>query len=86
MLDGLLQLAERIVGGQHPRQGEEAGLHHRVDAAAQAGGASNCCGVDGEQLHLPGHHLLLHLTGQAVPHLVGGVRRVEEHRGTARGE
>jgi hypothetical protein len=37
LLDGRLDLGERLVARQHTRHGEEARLHDGVDAPAQTG-------------------------------------------------
>ena len=42
--------ADRLVGRQDAREGEEAGLHHRVDAAAELGLGGDLVGVDDPEL------------------------------------
>ncbi|CAB4853453.1 unannotated protein [freshwater metagenome] len=80
LLDCALQLAQRIFGGQHAGEAEETGLHDGVDTAGEASISGNRGSVDGVQLQLPIDDLLLHLSGETVPHVVGAVRRVDQHR------
>ena len=47
LLEALLDLRDGLVAGQHAGDGEEAGLHDRVDAAAHAGLPGHRVGVDG---------------------------------------
>ena len=73
-----LTRSDRLVGGQHPGDREEAGLQHGVGAPGQAGLAGHGGGVDGEHAQPLVDDLLLHRPGQGVPHLVGGLRGVEQ--------
>ena len=48
--DRLFDLRDRLFPRQHPRQGKEASLHHRVDASAHAVVAGYLVGIDGVDL------------------------------------
>ena len=66
----LLDLLDRLLPRQHAGQGEEAGLHHRVDPAAHSRFAGHLVGVDDEELQLLVDDLLLDFLRQVVPDLV----------------
>ena len=78
-MDGLLQFTQRVLGREHPGEPEEACLHDRVDATTEAGFAGDCACIHCVHLQLAIEYLLLHFGGKATPHLVGGMRRVDEH-------
>ena len=78
LLDGLLDLLDRLVARKHAADCEEAGLHDGVDARAHTGFARHCVSIDDVELNLLLQHLLLHSLGELVPHFSRGVRRVEE--------
>jgi hypothetical protein len=80
-LDGLLDLGDGLFAGQDAADGEEAGLHHGVDAGAHAGGLGDGVGVDGVELELLGDDLILDLAGEVVPDLIGLEGGVEEEGG-----
>ena len=84
-LDGLLDHADRLLGGQDAGELEEAGLHDGVDAGAHLGFAGDLVGVDDVELESAGDELLLDLGREVVPDGVGAVDRVEEDGGTLRG-
>ena len=72
LLDCLLDLGDGLVLRQHAREGEEAGLHHGVDAVAHAVGDRHLGGIDDVELQLLADDMLLGLGRQARPH---GFRR-----------
>ena len=78
LLDGLLDLLDGFIAGQHATDGEEAGLHDGVDTGAHAGFARHGVAIDDVELDLLVHHLLLRAPGELVPDFGGGVRRVEQ--------
>ena len=85
LLDRLLDLGDGLLARQHAGDGEEAGLHDRVDAPAHAGVLGDLVGVDHVELQLLVDDLLLHLARQVVPDLVRAVRGVQqEHRARLR--
>ena len=57
--DGLLDLGDGLVAGQHAGDGEEAGLQHGVRPARQPGVAGHAVGVDREDAQPLVHDLLL---------------------------
>jgi hypothetical protein len=52
LVDRLLDVIDRFVLGQYVGQGEEAGLHDRVDASAHPGFASDGQRIDHVELQL----------------------------------
>ena len=78
LLDRLLDVRDRLRRGQRSGELEEAGLHHRVDAVAQAGLARDRVGVDDPELELLVDELLLDVARQVVPDLLGPVGAVEQ--------
>lgn len=84
-LDGGLDLRDRIGARNHARQIEEAGLHHGVDAFAQAGSVCDGSGVDHPDRQLTLDDQIADLGGQLVPGAVA-VGRVEQHGGTGLGQ
>ena len=78
LLDGLLDLLDRLFARQHAADGEEAGLHDGVDARAHAGFARHRVAVDHVELDLLVQHLFLRAARQFVPDFGGRVRRVEQ--------
>ena len=86
VMNGVLQFAQRVLGRKHPGESEETGLHDRVDATTEAGFAGDSGCIHGVHLQVAIEYLLLHFCGKATPHLVGGVRRVEQHGRTLGGQ
>ncbi len=80
LFDGVLDLGDRLVAGQDARDGEEAGLHDGVGAAAHAGLASHLGGVDAIDLEFEVDDRLLDLAREVLPDLVGRVGRVDAGR------
>ena len=78
LLDRLLDAGHRLVGRQDSGQGEEAGLHHRVDAAAHALLDGDPVGVDHPELHVPADEQFLDRSGEFAPDFVGRVGAVEQ--------
>ena len=78
LLDGVLDLRNGLVGRQHLRQMEEAGLQDGVGAHAQAGAHGDVGGVDHPELELAIDQRLLHFARQMVPDLVGAIGAVEQ--------
>jgi hypothetical protein len=74
LVDRVLDLVDRLVARQHAREGEEAGLHDRVDAPAHADVVGDLVAVDRPQLEAALAHDPLALDGQVVPELAGRVR------------
>ena len=64
----------------HVDQGEEAGLHHRVDPARHAQIVGDPGRVDREHLELPLDDLALNRRRQMAPDLVGRIRGVQQER------
>ena len=78
LLDGVLDGGDGFVARQHAADGEEAGLHDGVDAAAHAGRLRHLDGVNHVELQLLLDDLLLRRARQVVPHLVRAERAVEQ--------
>jgi len=72
-------LGDCFVARQDARDGEEAGLHDRVDAPSHAGLARDLVGVDHEQTQPLIDELLLHLARQLIPDLARRVGRVQQN-------
>ena len=70
LLDGVLDGGDGLFARQHAADGEEAGLHDGVDAAAHAGDLGHFVAIDDVELQLLGDDLLLHQARQLVPDLV----------------
>ena len=82
--DGVLDLRDRLLLGEHPRDGEEAGLEHRVNPSGETGLTGHPPGVDGVEGDPLGEELFLGLAGQRVPDLRRRDRGVEQE-GRTRG-
>ena len=80
LLDGLLHQGDGLVLGQDAGELEEAGLHDRVDAQAQAELAGHLQGVDGVDLDLLVDDRPLHVLGQVLEDLGGLPVGVDEER------
>ena len=81
LLDRLLALGDRFLTREDAADGEEAGLHDRVDADPHAGLLAHLVAVDHVELELFLDDLFLNFLGQVIPHLVSFVRAVEEEGG-----
>ena len=68
LLDGLLDLRNRLIARQQTRDREEARLHDRVDARPHAGTLCQVVGVDSKEADPFLDDLLLQLSWQVVPH------------------
>ena len=86
LLDHVLDALGGLFARQHAGNREEARLQHRIDAAAQAGVASDFRSVDDEQPQMLVDDLLLHRARQAVPRLLGLVGAVQKKRRVRRRE
>ena len=84
LLDGLLDVLDRVVGRQQAGDLEETRLHDRVDARPHPGALRQLVGVDREEADLPLDDLLLQLLRQVIPDLGRGKRRVQQERGAVR--
>src|SRR5215813_7773804 len=71
---------------KNARDGEEAGLHDRVDSSSHPGFARDLIGINHIQLELFLGDRLLHFLRQMLPDLVFRVGRVEQHDGPRRSE
>ncbi len=80
LLDRVLDPCDRVVGGNHAGQLEEAGLHDRVDADAHLRLASHVVGVDRVELQLLVDDLPLHFDRQMIPDLIERIGAVQEER------
>ena len=78
LLDGALDLRNRLVARQNARDGEEAGLHDRIGAPAHAAFLSDGGGVDAVDLELLLDDRLLDLAREALPGLFGTERGVDQ--------
>ncbi len=78
LLDRLLDLGDGLVFGQHAGDGEEAGLHDGVGAAAHAGFLRNLRGVNHIKLYPQVDDPLLQAARQMPPHLIRAMRAVEQ--------
>ena len=85
LLDCLLDGFNRLLLRHEIREGEEAGLEHRVRTLAESGRPRDCRRVDHVELEALVDDRLLHLGRQLPPHLVRSVRAVQEERRTVRG-
>ena len=74
LVNGFLDLRNRLLARQHVGNGEEARLHDGVDAAAHAGGLGHGIGVNHITFQFLGDDLALGLHGELVPHLLRAVR------------
>ena len=77
LFDGVLDLGDGLVGGNHVGQLEKAGLHDGVDAHAHLDVPGHAEGVDHVEFHLLVDDLFLHLGGQMIPHFVRAVWAVQ---------
>ena len=83
--NGLLDVADGFIRGNHAGQLEEAGLHNHIDAAAHARFAGHGKSVNRVELDVLVQNLLLHAGGQRVPELVRRVRAVHQESGAVGG-
>src|SRR4029077_11501756 len=81
LLDGVFDGGDGFVARQDAGDGEEAGLHDGVDAAAHACELGYFVAVDDVEIQLFGDDLVLHQAGQLVPDGVGIEGAVEEEGG-----
>ena len=79
LLDGTLDLRDRLLARKHPRNREEARLHDRIDPRAHARLARHLVGVDGEQSQLARHDGLLRLVRERRPHALRPVNGIDQH-------
>ena len=82
LLDGLLDLGDGLLAGQHAGDGEEAGLHDGVDAHAHAGVLGHFVGIDDVELELLAGDGFLDFLGQGRPDGVLAVGGVQQEGGT----
>ena len=85
LLNGVLDGGNGFLARQHSADGEEAGLHHGVDAAAHAGVFRHLDGVDHEEAQLLLDDLPLGGARHHVPDLVWSVGAVEQENGAGFG-
>ena len=78
LLDGFLDLGDGFVARQDAGDGEEAGLHDGVDAAAHAGLLGNIVGVDDVELEFLLDDVLLDFLRQLVPDFLRAVDAVQQ--------
>ncbi len=78
LADGLLNLLDRFLAGQHTRYGKETNLHHRVDPAAHASLFGHLVGIDHIEPDLLLDHLILQPLGQMAPGFFRAVGTVEQ--------
>ena len=83
VLDRALDARDRLLGREEAGQGEEAHLHHRVDAAPEPGRARDAVAVDHVEAELLGDDLLLHLDGEPLPDLFRPEGGVQEEGGAS---
>ena len=83
LLDGVLKQADGLLDGQHAGQLEKGGLHHHVDARAEAGLGADGHGVDVVDLELLVRDGAQHVPGQVGFEVLGGVPGGVEHEGAA---
>ena len=76
----------RFLARQDAANGEEAGLHDGVDAAAHAGVFRHLVGIDDVELDLLFNQVLLHIARQGIPNLFGTVDAVHQEDRTRAGE
>ena len=81
----LLDCVDRFLFGKHSADGEEAGLHDRIDAAAHARIAPHGIAVDHVEFQLLGNDLLLNVAWEVVPNFVWSIRAIEQKRGARHG-
>ncbi len=86
LVNRVLDLLNRLVTRQDTRQGEEASLHDRVDAASHPRVGRHLDAVYHVELEPFVDDLLLRLLRQLVPHLVSAVRAVEQERRAGGGD
>ena len=68
--DGILDRGDRLLSRQHIADGEEAGLHDRVDAAAHASFPRDFISINHMEFQLAGNDLLLDGERQLVPYII----------------
>ena len=78
LLGGLLDQLEGLVLGQDLAEGEEGGLHDRVDTATETDLLGDLERVDAVEADLLGDDRLLHVAGQRPEDVGGGVLGVEQ--------
>ena len=78
--DGLFDLGNGLFAREHVGNGEEAGLHDRIDAPAHAGGLGHGVGVDDITFEFFGDDFPLDFDGKMIPDIVGAEGRVEQER------
>ena len=81
LFNGLLDGRDRFNARQDTADGEEAGLHDGVDAAAHAGITGYGVGVDDENPQAFLDDLLLEFPGQVIPHFGGSKRHIKQYVG-----
>ena len=79
-LNGALDGGDRFLARQHAADGEEAGLHDGVDAAAHSRLPRDRISVDHVKFQFLFQNLLLHFARQMVPDLIGGEGRIQQER------
>ncbi len=78
LFDGLFDGVNGLFAGQHAADGEEAGLHNRVDATAHACGSGDFDAVNDEKLDFLLDNMLLRCARQLVPDFLGPVNAVKQ--------
>ena len=78
LLNGFLDSGDRFLARQHTAQGEEASLHHRVNATAHTGLTGDLHRVNDEESKLLFNDLFLGGPGKVVPDFFRSVRTVEQ--------
>ena len=82
--NGILDGLDRLLCRQHAGDGEETGLHHRVDAAAHPCIARHLVAVDDKELRALLNQLRCTFSGRSIPHAIGSKRRVQQERSARR--
>ena len=80
-LNRVFNLRNRLVFRQNVGNGEETGLHNRIDALSHAGFAGNFNRVDAVEVQFLGNDFFLNFNRQVVPYLFGRIRRVQQKSG-----
>jgi len=74
----MLDLRDGFLAGQDAADGEETGLHNRIDAITHSGFISNIVRIDHIEVNLLVDQIALHLHRQCVPDLFWAVDSIEQ--------
>ena len=85
LLDRHLDLGDRLLTRQHPREGKEGGLHDGVDTPSHTRVTGHGRGIDDIELDLFIDNGLLHWARQLTPDTIGRHWAIEQEHGPSSG-